>query len=158
MKTPTSYDTIAYGDKEEKVVNQEATFAAREKQKLIKERFKSWIFSDPDRAERLVRIYNDTYNNLRPRLFDGSHLEFPGYEIHGMKRLPAPGQEEEPVGRVINDCEQVSDSEAEFWSLFGHIPGQGLDCIGDFTTREHAEEILARITGRLYKSLPRRNR
>src|SRR5581483_8371034 len=45
---------------------------------LIKERFKSWIFSDPDRAERLVRIYNDTYNNLRPRLFDGSHLEFPG--------------------------------------------------------------------------------
>jgi N12 class adenine-specific DNA methylase len=78
MKTPTIYDTISYGDREEKVVNQEATFAAREKQKLIKERFKSWIFSDPDRAERLVRIYNDTYNNLRPRLFDGSHLEFPG--------------------------------------------------------------------------------
>src|SRR5947208_13612685 len=52
--------------------------AAREKQKLIKERFRSWIFSDPDRTERLVRTYNDTYNNLRPRLFDGSHLDFPG--------------------------------------------------------------------------------
>ena len=54
------------------------TLAAREKQKLIKERFKSWVFADPERTERLVRLYNDTYNNLRPRLFDGSHLDFPG--------------------------------------------------------------------------------
>ena len=78
MKTPTIYDTDPLDDREKKVVNQEETLAAREKQKLIKERFKSWIFSDPDRAERLVRMYNDTYNNLRPRLFDGSHLAFPG--------------------------------------------------------------------------------
>ena len=78
MKTPVIYDTIYNGDKEERVVNQEATLAAREKQKLIKERFRSWVFSDPHRTERLVRIYNDTYNNLRPRLFDGSHLDFPG--------------------------------------------------------------------------------
>ena len=42
------------------------------------EKFKAWIFSDPDRTERLVRTYNDAFNNLRPRLFDGSHLEFPG--------------------------------------------------------------------------------
>jgi len=83
---------------------------------------------------------------------------FDDYEIHGMKRLSPQGREEEPVGRVINDCEQVCDAEAEFWSLFGHIPGQGLDCIGDFATRQHAEEILARITGRPYRSLPRRNR
>jgi N12 class adenine-specific DNA methylase len=78
MKTPTIYDTIDHGDREEKVVNQEATMAAREKQKQIKERFRSWVFSDPDRTERLVRIYNDIYNNLRPRLFDGSHLDYPG--------------------------------------------------------------------------------
>jgi Type III restriction enzyme, res subunit len=45
---------------------------------MIKERFRSWLFTDPDRTERLVRLYNDTYNNLRPRLFDGSHLTFPG--------------------------------------------------------------------------------
>jgi hypothetical protein len=77
MKTPVIYD-INHGDREERVVNQEATMAAREKQKLIKERFRSWVFSDPERTERLVRIYNDTYNNLRPRLFDGSHLDFPG--------------------------------------------------------------------------------
>ncbi len=78
MKSPTIYDTIDHGDREERVVNQEATMAAREKQKLIKERFRSWVFTDPDRTERLVRMYNDTYNNLRPRLFDGSHLDFPG--------------------------------------------------------------------------------
>ena len=78
MKTPVIYDIINHGDREERVVNQEATMAAREKQKLIKERFRSWIFTDPERTERLVRVYNDIYNNLRPRLFDGSHLDFPG--------------------------------------------------------------------------------
>jgi N12 class adenine-specific DNA methylase len=78
MKSPTIYDTIQNGDREERVVNPEATQAAREKQKLIKERFRSWVFTDPHRTERLVRLYNDTYNNLRPRLFDGSHLDFPG--------------------------------------------------------------------------------
>ena len=78
MQTPTIYDTIHDGDREIRVVNQEATLAAREKQKLIKEKFRSWVFSDPNRTERLVRIYNDAFNNLRPRLFDGSHLDFPG--------------------------------------------------------------------------------
>ena len=52
--------------------------AAREKQKLIKDRFRSWVFTDPERTERLVRIYNDSFNNMRPRLFDGAHLDFPG--------------------------------------------------------------------------------
>ena len=78
LKTPVIYDTIHNGDREERVVNQEATLAAREKQAQIKARFRSWVFADPDRTERLVRIYNDTYNNLRPRLFDGAHLDFPG--------------------------------------------------------------------------------
>jgi N12 class adenine-specific DNA methylase/predicted RNA methylase len=78
MKTPVIYDTIQGTNGEERVVNQEATLAAREKQKLIKEKFRSWVFEGPERTERLVRLYNDTYNNLRPRLFDGSHLDFPG--------------------------------------------------------------------------------
>jgi hypothetical protein len=80
----------------------------------------------------------------------GLRKRFDAYEIHGMKRLPPQGQAQEPVGRVIDDCEEVPDDEAEFWSLFGHIPGQGIDCIGDFATREHAEEVFARITGRAY--------
>lgn len=78
MKSPIIYDTIRRSDGEERVVNQEETLAAKEKQRQIKEAFKAWIFNDPDRTERLVRLYNDTYNCLRPRLFDGSHLQFPG--------------------------------------------------------------------------------
>ena len=89
MKTPVIYDTIQDGDREERVVNQEETLAAREKQKLIKEQFKSWVFADPERTERLVRLYNDTYNNLRPRLFDGSHLDFPGMSQDDQAQ-PAP--------------------------------------------------------------------
>lgn len=75
-------------------------------------------------------------------------VPFDAYEVHGMKRLPSSGQEEEPIGRVIENCEMVPDDQAEFWSLFGHIPGQGIDCIGDFDSRQRAEEILARIAGR----------
>ncbi len=78
MKTPAIYDTIVEGGREVRVINQDETLAAREKQRLIKEQFRAWIFGDPDRTERLVRVYNDTYNNLRPRLFDGSHLDYPG--------------------------------------------------------------------------------
>src|SRR5262249_40708157 len=78
MKSPTIYDNVPGGGREERVVNREATLAARARQGLIKERFRQWVFADPERAERLVRLYNDAYNNLRPRLFDGSHLDFPG--------------------------------------------------------------------------------
>lgn len=77
MKTPIIYDPDPH-DPDKRVVNPTETLAAKEKQKLIKEKFKAWVFTDPDRTERLVRVYNDTYNNLRPRLFDGSHLTFPG--------------------------------------------------------------------------------
>ena len=78
LKSPTIYDVFERDGKEERVLNQEATLAARDKQKAIKERFRAWIFADPDRTERLVRFYNETYNNLRLRRFDGSHLAFPG--------------------------------------------------------------------------------
>jgi N12 class adenine-specific DNA methylase len=78
LKSPVIYDTVRGANGDERVLNPTETAAAKEKQKIIKEKFKSWIFSDPDRTERLVRDYNDIYNNLRPRLFDGSHLDFPG--------------------------------------------------------------------------------
>ena len=78
MKSPTIYDTVRSADREERVVNPEQTLAAREKLKVVKERFRQWVFADPDRTERLVRTYNDAFNNLRPRRFDGGHLDFPG--------------------------------------------------------------------------------
>ncbi len=73
---------------------------------------------------------------------DGSlPTRFDAYEVHGVRRF------DEGSGPY---CEQVPNNEARSWSLFGHIPGQGLDCIGDFATREQAEEVFARITGRRY--------
>jgi N12 class adenine-specific DNA methylase len=82
LKSPTIYDVFEQDGKEERVLNQEETLAARDKQKAIKERFRTWLFADPDRTERLVRFYNETYNNLRLRRFDGSHLAFPGMTPH----------------------------------------------------------------------------
>ena len=58
LKSPTIYDVFEQDGTEERVLNQEETLAAREKQKAIKERFRAWIFADPDRTERLVRFYN----------------------------------------------------------------------------------------------------
>jgi len=78
LRAPSIYDTVKVGGKEERILNQEATLAAREKQKTIKERFRHWIFADPERTERLVQLYNTTFNNIRLRSFDGSHLDFPG--------------------------------------------------------------------------------
>ncbi len=73
---------------------------------------------------------------------DGSlPARFDAYEVHGVREFGDGGDK---------FCEQVSDDEAQFWSLYGHAPGRGPDCIGDFATREHAEEVLARITGRRY--------
>ena len=74
LKTPTVYN---YVDKKP-VVDAQSTEAAREKQERIKERFKEWIWSDDDRRERLVRLYNDTFNHSRVRTFNGEHLTLPG--------------------------------------------------------------------------------
>lgn len=60
------------------VLNQKETAIALSKQDAIKEAFKNWVFDDPERRARLVRTYNDTYNSMRLRAFDGSHLTFPG--------------------------------------------------------------------------------
>ena len=60
------------------VLNKEATQAAQEKQRLICEQFQDWIFKEPERRQKLVAIYNEKFNALRPREYDGSHLKFPG--------------------------------------------------------------------------------
>ena len=77
LKSPAIYDVIRSAEGEQRVLNPSETLAAKEKQRRIKDQFKAWVFSDPDRTERLVRTYNDAFNSLRPRLFDGSHLDFP---------------------------------------------------------------------------------
>ena len=109
LKTPVIYDTVSHGGREERVVNQEETLAAREKQKRIKEAFRSWVFADPERTERLVRVYNDTYNNLRLRVFDGSHLDVPRDEPDD-HAPPAPG------GRHLAGDERRATRSWPTWS------------------------------------------
>ncbi|UHS59794.1 helicase-related protein [Agrobacterium vaccinii] len=75
---PQIFDTIRDGETERRVLNTVETEAAKEKLAKIKSAFQSWIWSDPDRTDRLARIYNDTFNNIAPRTFNGDHLQLPG--------------------------------------------------------------------------------
>lgn len=72
------FDNVFEDGKEKRVLNKEETAIAQSKQELIKSRFASWIFSDRDRRERLCRLYNEKFNSVRPREYDGSHLIFDG--------------------------------------------------------------------------------
>jgi N12 class adenine-specific DNA methylase len=77
LRTPTVYDPDP-NSSEKRIVNAAATEAAREKQQQIKERFTQWIWTEDSRRERLVRKYNDEFNNIRIRTFNGEHLTLPG--------------------------------------------------------------------------------
>ncbi len=66
-----------YGNKKT-VFNAKETTAAQAKQEVIKQAFQDWIWKDPERRNRLVRYYNDTFNSVRPREYDGSHITFGG--------------------------------------------------------------------------------
>ncbi len=66
---------------------------------------------------------------------------FDGYEIQPCRLLR---DTDEPHPSSVEPCEPF---EADFWTLYGHIPGEGVMTVGDFDAREHAEEVYARITG-----------
>ena len=70
-------DVNENGD-EIRVLNKKETMLASQKQDAIKAAFKDWIFKDQQRRERLVKVYNERFNSIRPREYDGSHLTFPG--------------------------------------------------------------------------------
>ncbi len=78
QRATTIYDTVLDDDgKEKRVLNQAETIAAREKQNLIKEKFKEWIFNKPERREELEETYNRLFNRTRLPSYDGSYLKFP---------------------------------------------------------------------------------
>ena len=72
------FDTVVEDGKERPVLNAKETAIAQDRQELIKSKFADWLWQDIDRRERLCRIYNDTFNSIRPREYDGSHLRFVG--------------------------------------------------------------------------------
>jgi len=75
---PEVYDTWRDAAGEHRVLNAAETEAAKDKLARIKQAFERWIWTDVERAERLARLYNDRFNNLVPRAFDGRHLQLPG--------------------------------------------------------------------------------
>jgi hypothetical protein len=80
---------------------------------------------------------------LKP-LKPGGLTCFNSYEIGPCRRFREDGQRDRFY------YEACAPDEADVWTLYGHIPGRGVDAIGDFETREHAEEVFARITGQRY--------
>jgi N12 class adenine-specific DNA methylase len=79
LRATKLYDNITDADgNERRVLNRVATSAAQAKQDELKERFKSWLWENPERRERLTTLYNERFNSIRPREYDGSGLIFPG--------------------------------------------------------------------------------
>lgn len=73
------YDTVEDAEgKEKRVLNQKATTLAQQKQQAIKDAFREWIWKDPQRREALVAQYNELFNSVRPREYDGRHITFSG--------------------------------------------------------------------------------
>ncbi|WP_313606833.1 DEAD/DEAH box helicase family protein [Rhizobium sp.] len=77
-RVPQIFDVFKDVDGERRVLNVVDTEAARDKLQRIKQAFQDWVWTDPDRTDRLARDYNDRFNNIAPRKFDGSHLKLPG--------------------------------------------------------------------------------
>lgn len=79
LKDVRIFDTVTDADgKERRVLNSRATTLAQQKQNAIKEAFRDWIWKDPQRREALVTTYNEHFNSIRPREYDGSHIAFAG--------------------------------------------------------------------------------
>ena len=72
------YDTIEEDGKEKRVLNQNETTLAQQKQQAIKDAFAGWVWKDPQRRTLLVKKYNELFNSTRPREYDGSHIHFVG--------------------------------------------------------------------------------
>ena len=82
------YDTIEENGKEKRVLNQNETTLAQQKQQAIKDAFAGWVWKDPQRRTLLVKRYNELFNSTRPREYDGSHIHFVGMKPR-VQAMPA---------------------------------------------------------------------
>ncbi len=103
--------TVRDYEDDKPVINEKETEAAREKQLLVREHFKEWLWKDPERRERLAKVYNATFNCLRARTFDGSHLNLPGMSTH----LTLMKHQKDAIWRIIQTGTTLID----------HIVGAG---------------------------------
>lgn len=78
LKDVRVFDVVIENGDEKRVLNKKETAIAQDRQELIKSKFSEWLWKDIDRREMLCRIYNDTFNSIRPREYDGQHINFSG--------------------------------------------------------------------------------
>ena len=107
LKTPTVYDR----KNDMVVINAQETEAARDRLEKIKERFKTWIWGDDERRERLCRKYNDEFNSVRLRVFNGNHLTLPS----SSEQITLHAHQKNAVWRIVQ-----SDN-----TLLAHVVGAG---------------------------------
>lgn len=104
-------DTVTIDGKETRILNQKETIIAQQKQQAIWDAFQSWIWEDPERRERLVKLYNEKFNAIRPREYDGSHIQF-----HGMNpEIQLRPHQKNAVARILYGGN----------TLLGHVVGSG---------------------------------
>jgi len=111
LRTPKIYDEVKVGGVTKRVLNETETIAAQAKLAEIKLKFVSWLWGDESRASKLCDIYNDRYNCLRERRYDGSHLQLPGMN----SSINLRPHQSDGIARMIQ-------SRA---ALFGHCVGAG---------------------------------
>jgi N12 class adenine-specific DNA methylase len=111
-RVPTAYDKQPDGSH---VINQQETIAAREKQQQLKDRFREWVWKDAERATRLAREYNDRFNNLRLREFDGSHLKLPGMNRAYLRDGDLSRHQKDALWRILQSGS----------TLLAHVVGAG---------------------------------
>ena len=109
LKTPTVYDRDRKNNTV--VINVQETEAARDKLEKIKERFKTWIWEDDERRERLCQKYNAEFNSVRLRVFNGSHLTLPS----SSQQITLRAHQKNAVWRIVQ-----SDN-----TLLAHVVGAG---------------------------------
>lgn len=98
-RVPQIFDTFKDADGERRVLNVVDTEAARDKLQRFKQAFQDWVWTDPDRTDRLARDYDDRFNNIAPRKFDGSHLKLPG----ASGAFTLYGHQKRGIWRIIAD-------------------------------------------------------
>lgn len=99
VRDPEKYTNGSGDEKVKYVLNPNETMLAREKQEQIQEAFKSWLFKDPERSNKLIRIYNDRFNCIRPRTYDGSKLQFNGMN----EQFELRNHQKDVVARIVQD-------------------------------------------------------
>lgn len=114
-KFPTAYDILMVDGQEKRCINERQTLEAREAQQKLKDRFISWIWNDDERAARLAAIYNQKFNALRLRTYDGSHLTFPEMNKAVLRDGDLAPHQKNAVWRIIQ-----GDS-----TLLAHCVGAG---------------------------------